>query len=811
MSWQKKLAHSHFFRLTSLLILLTGLLAALFLVSRRTQFFPKAGISDAPEAAGLVTPLTLSKSNIISLPYVIYDWENCNPKTLKRGGNPAENCFQEYITPPAAGGFGSNYYLGSFGSHVYFTWSQLVDANGNYDFSPVAAVLQQAADMEVFDTSGIKIPFKPVVIAFPIYFAAQSGFLDFTPDVFRNQIPLAERQIEAPGCSPAPVPAYGNSAWLGYYEDFVKKTAEFLKNSPNAYVVQAVLIANGFNDETKPTENRGGCNYQDAYRASRDSQYDNFVNQSLLWYHQAYLVNGRHRWPVYLQAAAAPANKRIFYEKTAQSYGIGIKLNGLAPTNANGYNSKNNYGRGGNGGVYDFVDATSLSLPTAFETKSQFVIDPWFCSENYCYAANASYQGAYWAMMTGLAHKGDFYNLQKVYFQNKRDIKNNFNIDLDEIIQASMGKAPNQTTTAWVVFADKLIDQDSIPQTGRPAPPVSGNPSEDFYPYEFAERGDRDFYLYRVGDYEDSSLIRSSSGLVPDGQVRYALSVNRCYDGLLANSRSRYLSGQTLRSGGYLAASEFSHPFSVGGLATDKANAGYYIYLNLEDATDLDNVSEAKVEVSYLDFGTDSFSLEFKKPDGSLNKKTVNKTNSKTWKKAAFLLGQGEFVFNNSLGGKADLRLNCDCESGGADDIFHMVRIASSGLASSLVGRQPNSTLAFCASGSNLPTPTVTTTPPAQPTSTPAPTNTPGPTNTPAPTSTPQPTTPPGQPTYTPVPTATSTPVPTNTPGPTSTIAPTVTPGPTATPTVIPTPTGYQLPGVPGYVSWYEFFSSLGN
>lgn len=138
---------------------------------------------------------------------------------------------------------------------------------------------------------------------------------------------------------------------------------------------------------------------------------------------------------------------------------------------------------------------------------------------------------------------------------------------------------------AWIAFAERLNDEDSFPNP-RPEPPLEVGEG-DYYRAEFTERGDRDFYLYRLGETEDTTLIRQQAGVIPADQNSYALLQNNCFcSGFdLARQTNKIVTGQELRSSGLLHADHYAHPFSATALSTDGAADRTQISLALDPAT----------------------------------------------------------------------------------------------------------------------------------------------------------------------------------------------------------------------------------
>ncbi|HNS65717.1 MAG TPA: hypothetical protein PKJ26_04440, partial [Candidatus Woesebacteria bacterium] len=149
----------------------------------------------------------VSKNNIIAVPYIMNDWENCNPETLKRGTDNATDCWSHVsnVTPLPANR--PPYAAGSFGSHVAFGWDELNSAPGVYDWSSVDNYLQKAASMRVQDAQGNILPFKPVIITFSEYLQSDGNphdgkkdLISYLPDYVRQALPQSELVSNLSGC-----------------------------------------------------------------------------------------------------------------------------------------------------------------------------------------------------------------------------------------------------------------------------------------------------------------------------------------------------------------------------------------------------------------------------------------------------------------------------------------------------------------------------------------------------------------------------------------------------------------------------------
>jgi hypothetical protein len=244
------------------------------------------------------------------------------------------------------------------------------------------------------------------------------------------------------------------------------------------------------------------------------------------------------------------------------------------------------------------------------------------------------------------------------------------------------------------------------------------------------------------------------------------------------------------------------HTYSYQTRKTNQANGNLYMSFNIDDQYPYVNQPPLDepggnvyytIDVTLLNYGQDSFALEYLNSQGQLIRQVRRKGGAlgpPTWVKVTFLVRDG--LMNNGLPGKCDFRLSC---AGDGDEFVHMVRVKGGWGTPPTVTPTPRESATPWPTATSAPQPPPP--PPAAPSATSAPwtSPTPGPwpTNTPRPTvtiiwptwtasPTPTPTATPG-----PSPTPTLTPLVSDTPTSTSTLTPTATATPTDTP--VPTPT----------------------
>ena len=105
---------------------------------------------------------------------------------------------------------------------------------------------------------------------------------------------------------------------------------------------------------------------------------------------------------------------------------------------------------------------------------------------------------------------------------------------------------------------------------------------------------------------------------------------------------------------------------------TDQASGNPYMWFKVDDGFINGGTNPISITVTYLDRGTDTWSLEYDGPGGALTPAgTVTKTNTNTWKKYTFFINDARLA--NGLTGGSDFRINCNNDG---NEYIHMVMLA---------------------------------------------------------------------------------------------------------------------------------------
>jgi len=107
---------------------------------------------------------------------------------------------------------------------------------------------------------------------------------------------------------------------------------------------------------------------------------------------------------------------------------------------------------------------------------------------------------------------------------------------------------------------------------------------------------------------------------------------------------------------------------------TDQATGNRYMWFKADNAYIYGGTNAISITVTYFDYGTDAWSLEYDGPGGAYTLATPNvvvKTNTSTWKKQTFYIDDARMA--DGLLGGSDFRIDC---KGDGDEYIHIVMLA---------------------------------------------------------------------------------------------------------------------------------------
>ncbi len=307
-------------------------------------------------------PLNDPNDQIISILYEFLDYKNINWR----------------LSHPDWGAVGSWYYAG---------WKELQGSAADGNFSKFAEYLNKiCGDSACTVNYRGKQIHKPVALS--ILLTVQGS--DDTPEwVYgaggAQKYNLPSQTVDCPTIQ---VPAWSDPQWQKHYANLVMKFGQAFKDNP---VVDSIWIASGNYGESATRVTIGNC----VYDLNRNGFFGNWLKQG--WVDES----GRRRSIQELYREAFGSSKPIFMLITggslsrelsdlACSSNIGYKTNTLAPTTNMAYSCN-----GGGGGVVQIADRLKDRCPIGFE-----------------HAFGDNPHGAYWALMSSLAHGVDLLDLE---------------------------------------------------------------------------------------------------------------------------------------------------------------------------------------------------------------------------------------------------------------------------------------------------------------------------------------------------------------------------------------------------------------
>jgi hypothetical protein len=105
---------------------------------------------------------------------------------------------------------------------------------------------------------------------------------------------------------------------------------------------------------------------------------------------------------------------------------------------------------------------------------------------------------------------------------------------------------------------------------------------------------------------------------------------------------------------------------------TDQATENPYMWFKADDGYIYGGTNAISITVTYLDRGTDTWSLEYDGPGGAYTlADTITKSNTGAWQKHTFYIDDARM--SNGLLGLSDFRIDCN---GDGDEYIHMVALA---------------------------------------------------------------------------------------------------------------------------------------
>jgi hypothetical protein len=457
------------------------------------------------------------------------------------------------------------------------------------------------------------------------------------------------------------IPRYWDAHFLEKYGNFVRALAARYDLDVRVAWVQ---IGTGLYGETQPADDSDDAAVKAAMTADFGITADwQFADQWIAAANQItdIFANAFTHKPLFLMYAPtfARACERQALTDYAAGRGVGLFHAGLRP-DANGTIFPAASGQQGCG-QYDPMAAWQGAVPLAFEA------DP-FQFHNPI--------ETYWGILSALDKHVDYLNLDyRLFINETTGLPISDNLNSFTFANRYLGKSITNTPSVWVALRDHRQPFEYDP----------GFYEDTWYP----QWGNYSFWLYQDDSAPASQTVTETSDIHVTAPT---------YDARLPQTKESWVTRRT-----------------------DQATGNPSMAFRIDPGYMNGGVNAVTVTVTYLDLGTDKWSLAYDSvngeaqatPSGSANP-WVQKANTRAWKKAVFVITNGRFA--KSLPGAIDLRID---SRGDGDEWIHLVDVAK-------ISSQP-------------PSPTVTGSP--QPTSTPSwtPTSTRAATNTPTLTPTPWP------------------------------------------------------------------------
>ncbi|MDP2874279.1 MAG: hypothetical protein Q8N84_03235 [bacterium] len=579
--------------------LLSGLVLAVWLAFVRAPVLAQVLCQGTGACTALGSdPLVDPNGKIVSILYEFQDYNNVNWRLFRPG-------------------------WGAVGSWFYAGWGGLQSSAEDGSFSLFADYLNQiCTDRSCTVSYEGKQIHKPVALSILLTNQGSDetpGWVYTSGGAQRYSLPS-----KTAGCPAINVPAWGDPKWQEAYASMILKFGQAFKDNP---LVDSIWIASGNYGESAVTVTIGGCKYD----LNTNGLFGNWLKQG--WVD----ASGRRRSVQDLYRTAFGPDKPIFMlitggalsrelSDTACDFNVGYKTNTLVATTNMAYSCN-----GGGGGVVQIADRLKDRCPIGYE-----------------HAFGDNPHGAYWALMSSLAHGVDLLDLEALesagysqFFETISKVKMPTGEPLWDFWQRHVGygfrsgeKAPED---AWIMFRD--------------AEPGQACKAED---WENQESGDWEFYLYR-----------------PENTCR-GLPAGTCEAGTDMGNRFN-----VDVSGGI---TEYVLPSAVGGTdqvygawgARKTTNNGS-MFFRLDDRWAKKTDTAFDIMVTYwADGGT--FGLNYYDALGNLQEKPVTKSGS-GWKTATISISNADLTKTLITGGN-----NFALTSGGdGDDIFHLVIVRPKG------------------------------------------------------------------------------------------------------------------------------------
>ncbi|MCD6290466.1 MAG: DNRLRE domain-containing protein, partial [Anaerolineae bacterium] len=544
---------------------------------------------------------------------------------------------------------------GPIGSHIEFTWEDVNPAPGRFDWSRYDEYLRAARTQYVTLPDGTSIP-KPVMFTLMLAGSDQDGrFHDFTPTWVYEEIG-GRPELDGRPVGYVVQPGKCNPAAVPLYDD------------PRWQAALAELIAAfgaRYDGDPQVAGIWIGAGLDDETQPTKavgSCDYPAELERSLGCEAYMAFLERLMGWyaaafphkPLWIQAApgACAGKSGAWSRRRIMARAAALGIGYKANALQPDMTTAIGYLNSAGWQIMDIADRYAGQIPIAFEPAYSAPV-----------GEDDPVEYAYWMVYNALAHHATFVDLQPEWVD-----------DLDQVpevwsaMQDSLGRTAADAPAVWIILRDAECEPVMWPSSGNSCEP-----------------GDWDFYLRRLEKAPGNHTVALREADLPPQAA--------------------------------------AQPYGRHARRTDEAHGNQFMSFDVDDrwqfAGQLPVASGGRaryeVDVWYLDWGNDSWYLEYNDSQGELHQVQVVKEDTRRWRKASWTLN--DLFLGNALPGGADLRLN---SAGDGDDVFHKVVVRGTWVTPA--EPTPSPTLAPTGGPTEQPVPTVVLKPsPVASTATPSP------------------------------------------------------------------------------------------
>lgn len=518
------------------------------------------------------------------------------------------------------------------GGYQMFTWKDLEPSEGVYDWAIIDNFLTalsakgKAAGLQMMTYAG---PKGGVLIPDWLRSRYPDLVLTMTPKLTSDTEPW--RPALSGGCASWPTIEgikYWDPRYLAAYQNFINALGARYKNDPR---VEFVMAGVGLYGETQPAAD---CyDYYNLDAGLADATWTWVVQQISSYYAAAFNVGGT------VKKVMLPAGSRFLHTCNRKEYMDYARALGLGDIDT--------------GMLVEFDNAVIPDKP-GFEGCGR--LDPLLATqptlpvgwESYWYMTSHPTL-VYWALFQALGNHMDYITVDYApndaghdgwMFADYAGTPRSEVISYFEWTLPYWGKSAAAAPSIWVAMRE----------SGYTYYPQYGNWSYYLHQDDSIAGGMTKAVTYRgTIDPIDPNQIALLSYLVPKGYTTYNTNIETNVN----------LGGGWVGKESWIAR------------RTDQATGNRYMWFKVDDGFLFGGSNEVTVKVTYFDYGTDSWKLEYDAA-GGIQKTAgiVSKSNSLTWKVKTFTISDARMA--NGLLGASDFRIDCNNDG---NEYIHFVEV----------------------------------------------------------------------------------------------------------------------------------------